>query len=125
MHKARCDISFGLRQQILLLHQVLFEDRDAIEIDETTLVLRDRQINGLGGGIDAALHVFGLKLRLKKFGDAVFGFGVRLQNRVAIMGDEFAEAGILQADIINQSPIVEDIPLETGADCALQRTIFE
>ena len=72
LNQTRCDFTFALGEQILLLNLKLLDLSDRGEIGRTGLVLFDRDVHGLNRGIDRRLLMGGAFLTLQECHQTVF-----------------------------------------------------
>ena len=62
---------------------------------------------------------------VEKADDAVLHFLVGAENRIAVVEHRLLEAGVLGADVVLDSSVVQDVPAYAGADRADEAARFE
>ena len=115
----------SLGQQVLLLHEILLQEGDAIEIDCAALVLNLDNLDGLFRRQDALSQFFRLLLGLKEIDESVLDLVARPNDGFLIPDDQFLEFSILQANVVGEPAIIEDVPLKGRSDDALHGVILE
>ena len=114
--------NFPLRlgQRVLLLHQVLLQLVTRVKSTVPAFVLNLGDLDGLLG----VVHAFGLELRpllgFQEGHQAVLHILIGVQDRVLIGGHQLLEPGILEAHVIQDAAVVEDVPLKRRADGAVE-----
>ena len=120
LDQAGGDFAAGLRQHVLLLHQVLLQLGDAGEIDRPGLVLRQHDLDRFFG----VVHAGGLELRAplgaEEGHQPVLHFLVGVENRLLVGGHQFLELGVLEPDVVQNPSVIQDVPLERRADAAVE-----
>ena len=112
------DLSLRLGQRVLLSHQGLLQLCDPREIDRACLVLGHGDLDRLFGILHAGGLIPGLLLGLQEGHQAVFHVLSGAQDGILIGGHQLLKPGILEANVIQDAPIVEDIPREGRTEAA-------
>ena len=120
LDQALRDFAACLSQRVLLEHETLFELRDSREVDRPRLVLHESKGHSLLGFVDADRLQPRPRLGPQERHEAVFRFLVGIEHRLLISGDQFLELRILQADVIQDSAVVENLPIERRTDRPLE-----
>ena len=116
------DLPVRLGLQVLLLDERLGHEHEPGWIDGPRLVLRDENVAGLLGVFHAAVEACGAIVGLQESHQGVFRFRIRLEHGVPICRQEFLKLRVLKLHVVHNSAIIQDFPLERGADVAIERS---
>ena len=120
LDQAGHDLPLRLGQRVLLGHQVLLQLGDPREIDDPCLVLGHGDLDGLFGILHAGGLELGALLGLQEGHQAVFHVLSGAQDGILVGGHQLLKLGILEANVIQDAPVVEDVPREGRTDVAGQ-----
>ena len=117
--------TFGLGQQVLVLHQVLFQSGHAIEVDHATPVLHDRDVHGTLSRCDGIVELVRLLLRFEKRDQSVLGLLGSRDHGKLIRRHELLKQRVLRSDVVQNAAEVQHVPLERRAADRLLRALVE
>ena len=110
------DFPLRLGQGVLLLHQILLQQGEPRQIRRAGVVLSQHDFDGLLGVGHAGRLFLGALLGKQEADQAVLHILIGAEDRVLIGRHQLLEPGVLEANIIQEPAIVEDVPLKRRAD---------
>ena len=108
----------------MLLRQLLHRQH-AVEVGDPARVLLLDQIQRLLRRPRALGQRFHLPLVVEEGDQGVLGLGIGLEHHLLIFQRPLLESGVLDANVVDQPSVVEDVPLERRPDVAGQRSRLE
>ena len=110
------DVARGDRQLVLLLDLRGFQIKNSVEIDGAGAVLLHPKLGGRRGRLDAAVKVLGLFPRSQEAPERSLDFPAGRQDRVLVGRNQLLRLGHLQAHVVLDPAVIQDVPAEAGKD---------
>ena len=120
LDQARCDFSLRLRQDVLLLHEGLLQQGDGVKSTVPPSYWACTISHGLSASRRAGVLIVGALPGPQKGHQSVLHFLGGSEHRLLVGRHQFLEAGVLEADVVQDPSIVQQVPLKRRADRSVE-----
>ena len=122
LDQPECDFASCLSPEILLLNQVLLDDGILIEIDGSDPELFADCPNGrLRSDGTLIEQLSAPPLGPQERDHSIFDFGTGRKDGLLVRGNQFLQCCVLEANVVDQPAIVQDVPLKRWSHTFRQR----